>query len=66
MKPRLNYKKLAAGADEIPRSPFSEKELIDLTTAVIAINGWNRLAVRFRALAGSYQPSVAHGTAREC
>ena len=35
---------------------FSEKELVDLTMAVIAINGWNRLAISFRTLPGSYQP----------
>lgn len=35
---------------------FSAKELIDLTMAIIAINGWNRLAVSFRAVAGTYQP----------
>ncbi len=35
---------------------FSEKELVDLTIAIIAINGWNRLAISFRSLAGSYQP----------
>ncbi|HKW52854.1 MAG TPA: carboxymuconolactone decarboxylase family protein [Stellaceae bacterium] len=36
---------------------FSEKEAVDLTMAVIAINGWNRLAATFRSpLAGSYQP----------
>lgn len=34
---------------------FSEKELIDLTLAIIAINGWNRLAIPFRTPAGSYQ-----------
>jgi AhpD family alkylhydroperoxidase len=31
------------------RRHFSEKELIDLTAAVIAINGWNRAAIAFRA-----------------
>lgn len=35
---------------------FSETELVDLTFAVIAINGWNRLNVAFRTEAGSYQP----------
>lgn len=35
---------------------FSEKELVDLTLAVIAINSWNRLAISFRALPGSYLP----------
>lgn len=38
------------------RKHFGEKELVDLTMAVIAINGWNRLAVSFRTLAGTYQP----------
>lgn len=27
---------------------FSEKETVDLTMAIITINGWNRLAVSFR------------------
>jgi AhpD family alkylhydroperoxidase len=40
---------------EETRRHFSEKELVDLTLAVIAINGWNRLAVPFRAEVGNYQ-----------
>jgi len=48
---------------ENARSQFSERELVDLTMAVIAINGWNRLAVSFRAIAGNYQaPSPAGGS----
>ena len=35
---------------------FTEKELVDLTLAVIAINSWNRLAISFRTQVGSYQP----------
>jgi AhpD family alkylhydroperoxidase len=31
------------------RQYFSEKELVDLTAAVIAINAWNRAAIAFRA-----------------
>lgn len=27
---------------------FNEKEIVDLTMAIITINGWNRLAVSFR------------------
>jgi AhpD family alkylhydroperoxidase len=42
---------------------FSEKELADLTFAVIAINGWNRLAIPFRTPPGSYRPG-AHAGAR--
>src|SRR5574337_1999142 len=38
------------------RTEFDEKALVDLTLAIIAINGWNRLSVPFRAEAGSYQP----------
>ncbi len=38
------------------RGQFSEKEIADLTLAVIAINGWNRLAIPFRTPVGSYQP----------
>ena len=37
------------------RSEFSEAETVSLTFALIAINGWNRLAVSFRAPAGSYK-----------
>lgn len=37
---------------------FSEKELIDLTMAVVAINGWNRLNIAFRTEAGGYQPGM--------
>ncbi|MCO6482651.1 MAG: carboxymuconolactone decarboxylase family protein [Flavobacteriales bacterium] len=40
----------------LARKHFSDKELSDLTLAVIAINGWNRLAVSFRAEVGSYRP----------
>jgi AhpD family alkylhydroperoxidase len=38
------------------RQHFSEKELVDLTLAVVAINGWNRLAISFRSVPGIYQP----------
>ncbi len=41
---------------EEARRHFTDAELVNLTIAVIAINGWNRLAVSFRAEPGSYQP----------
>ncbi len=44
---------------QLARGQFSEKELVDLTMTIIAINGWNRLAVSFRAVAGTYQPQSA-------
>lgn len=48
-------------AYEAARRAFSEKELVDLTMAVIAINGWNRLAISFRAVPGTYQPGQHAG-----
>ncbi len=41
------------------RSHFSDKELVDLTLAISTINAWNRLAIAFRAEAGSYRPPTA-------
>ena len=38
------------------RAQFSDKELVDLSLAIIAINGWNRLAIPFRSEPGHYQP----------
>ncbi len=41
--------------DEVYRSVrehFGEAELVNLTMAVIAINGWNRLAIAFRRAPG--------------
>src|SRR4051812_32724862 len=49
--------------DEVRRH-FTESELVALTMAVVAINGWNRLAVSFRAEPGSYEPrALAHASA---
>lgn len=36
------------------REHFDEKSLVDLTLAIIAINGWNRLNVAFRTRVGDY------------
>lgn len=37
------------------RRHFSEKALVDLTLALVAINAWNRLAISFRTVPGTYQ-----------
>jgi AhpD family alkylhydroperoxidase len=37
------------------RECFNEVEIVALTMAIIAINGWNRLAISFRTVPGSYQ-----------
>lgn len=39
---------------------FNDKELADLSLAVVAINAWNRLAIASRAEAGSYRPELAN------
>ena len=39
---------------EEARRHFDEKALVDLTLAIIAINGWNRMNVAFRTPVGSY------------
>src|SRR5450759_2479685 len=38
------------------KGQFTERELVDLTLAVIAINPCKRLAISFRTHVGSYQP----------
>src|SRR5882724_6810626 len=36
------------------RKQFSEEELANLSLAVVAINGWNRVAIGFRLVPGEY------------
>lgn len=43
------------------RKQFSETELVDLTMAVIVINGYNRVNIAFRTPAGNYQPGKWKG-----
>jgi AhpD family alkylhydroperoxidase len=57
------------GRDGVPddvyqtaRAHFDEAELVRLTMAVVAINGWNRLAISFRAEVGGYQPRRREGS----
>lgn len=44
------------------RQQVDNRQLVDLTLAIVAINGWNRLAIAFRKEPGTYQPQ-ALGTA---
>jgi AhpD family alkylhydroperoxidase len=45
------------------REHFDDKELADLTLALVAINGWNRLAISLGADVGSYEPAAhAHAS----
>ena len=45
---------------EDAREQFDERSLADLTLAIVAINGWNRLATAFAAVPGTYQASATH------
>jgi AhpD family alkylhydroperoxidase len=48
--------------DEVYRQveeQFDGQELVALTLAIVAINGWNRFAVGFRAEVGGYVSSIA-------
>jgi AhpD family alkylhydroperoxidase len=40
---------------ERARQVFADVELVNLTMAIVAINGWNRIAVAFRLVPGSYK-----------
>jgi AhpD family alkylhydroperoxidase len=39
---------------------FTELELVNLTMAVVTINGWNRICVGFRKVPGTYEPNSKH------
>ena len=39
------------------REQFKEKELADLSLAIVAINSWNRLSISFRKEVGGYRPA---------
>jgi AhpD family alkylhydroperoxidase len=57
----------AAVTDELyesVREHFSEKELVDLTMAIVTINGWNRLAISLGSDVGSYQPPAQKAAAQ--
>ena len=40
------------------REYFDEKSLVDLTLAIVAINGWNRLSIAFATVPGTYRPAA--------
>lgn len=44
---------------EAVRPHFNEKELSDLTLAVVTINAWNRIAISSRTPAGGYKARAA-------
>ena len=38
---------------------FTDREIVGLTSAIIAINSWNRWAISMRTPAGTYRPDLA-------
>lgn len=40
------------------RQEFTDTEIVNLTMAIVAINGWNRIAIAFRHVPGTYQPAA--------
>ena len=44
---------------EMAREQFSQAELVQLTLAIVTINGWNRFNVAFRTPAGNYKSAIA-------
>ena len=55
----LNNKDVPDDVYEQARAQFSEAELVNLTLAVIAINGWNRLNIAFRTTPGTYEVGMS-------
>jgi alkylhydroperoxidase family enzyme len=47
------------------RKTFSEEELVNLTLAIVTINGWNRFSIGFRAVPGTYQPAALAGSGQQ-
>jgi len=45
------------------RRQFSEREIADLTLAIVAINGWNRICVGLRTPAGTYEAGESRSVA---
>ena len=57
---RISIDQVPDSVYEAVKPHFSEAEIVALTFALVAINGWNRLAISFRAPVGSYQSPHAH------
>ena len=45
---------------DLARAQFSEQELANLTLAIVAINGANRLNIAFRTVPGGYRAAARH------
>ena len=57
---RISETHVPEAAFQAAREHFNETELVNLTLAITAINSWNRIAISFRSVPGTYPPrSVA-------
>lgn len=56
---KLEHQHVPDDVYEQARRAFSEAELVTLTLAVVAINGWNRFQIAFQAVPGTYQRKAA-------
>lgn len=52
---RISENEVSDETYQAVREHFEENELITLTMAIVSINGWNRLAIGFRTVPGSYK-----------
>ena len=53
---RISETHVPEAAFQAAREHFNETELVNLTLAITAINSWNRIAISFRSVPGTYQP----------
>jgi len=60
---RLTDQEVSDRVYEQAREEFDDKELAQLTLAVVAINGWNRLNVAFHTPAGNYKSAIKQSAA---
>jgi AhpD family alkylhydroperoxidase len=56
---RLENQQISDAVYDMTSKEFSEIELTQLTLAIVAINGWNRLNVAFHTPAGNYKSAAA-------
>ena len=54
---RIGEKGVPDDVYEEGKRHLSEEELVNLTWAVVTINGWNRMAIAFRAQPGAHKAS---------
>ena len=54
---RLEQSQVSDAVYDEVRAQFSEAEIVELSMAIVAINGWNRLSVAFRTPPGIHTPA---------